>query len=490
MNLKNVENKEKNTVELTIEVGAAEFDAAVDKVYKKSRGNINIPGFRKGKAPRKVIEGMYGSGVFYEDAINDLYPVALSEAVKEANLDMVGYPKVELEKADKDGMVFKATVAIRPVAKLGEYKGIQAVKNPVTVTDEDIENELKPFINRATRQMTVEREAQMGDTAVIDFEGFKDGVPFEGGKAEKYSLALGSGSFIPGFEEQIVGMKAGDERDINVTFPEEYTPELAGQAVIFKIKVHEVKESIAPAVDDEFAKDVSEFETLADFKADLAAKLTSRREETAQKAFEDAVMTKVIEGMECEIPDAMVDYEADRMVDDYAARFEGQGIRFADYLQMIGSSLERVRSDAHEAAVRRVQTEVALTAVAAAENFEVTSEDLDGEIARLAKEYDMEEDKVRAVVPVAELEKELKLNRASKLIYDSAVAIAPEEEKSAEEEKPAKKTRKTTKKAETEADAAEGEEKPKKTTAKKTTRKTKKVEVEEDKAEAPEETAE
>jgi trigger factor len=361
------------------------------------------------------------------------------------------------------------------------------VKEPVTVTDEDIENELKPYINRATRQMTVEREAQMGDTTVIDFEGFKDGVPFEGGKAEKYSLELGSGSFIPGFEEQIVGLKAGDEKDINVTFPEEYTPELAGQAVVFKIKVHEIKESVAPEVDDEFAKDVSEFETLADFKADLAAKLTTRREEAAQKAFEEAVMGKVIEGMECEIPDAMVDYEADRMVDDYAARFEGQGIRFADYLKMVGSSLEQVRSEAHEAALKRVQTEVALTAVAAAENFEVTSEELDAEIARLAKEYDMEEDKIRTVVPTAELEKELKLNKASKLVYDSAVAVAPEEgEKSAEEEKPAKKTRKTTKKAE-DAEAAEGEEKPKKTAAKKTTKKgtAKKAE-----SEAEEETAE
>ena len=245
MNLKNVENKEKNTVELTIEVGAAEFDAAVEKVYKKSRGSISIPGFRKGKAPRKIIEGMYGSGVFYEDAINDLYPVALSDAVKEAELDMVGYPKVELEKADKDGMIFKAVIAVRPVAKLGEYKGVQAVKEAVSVTDEDIENELKPYINRATRQVTAEREAKLGDTAVIDFEGFKDGVPFEGGKAEKYGLELGSGSFIPGFEEQIVGMKAGDEKDINVTFPEEYTPDLAGQAVVFKIKVHEVKEAVA-----------------------------------------------------------------------------------------------------------------------------------------------------------------------------------------------------------------------------------------------------
>ena len=460
MNLKNVENKEKNTVELTVEVGAAEFDAAVEKVYKKSRGSINIPGFRKGKAPRKIIEGMYGSGVFYEDAINDLYPVALSEAVKEANLDMVGYPKVELEKADKDGMVFKAIVAIRPVAKLGEYKGVQAVKEAVNVTDEDIENELKPYINRATRQVTAEREAKLGDTAVIDFEGFKDGVPFEGGKAEKYSLELGSGSFIPGFEEQIVGLKAGDEKEIDVTFPEQYTPELAGQAVVFKIKVHEVKEAIAPVVDDEFAKDVSEFETLAEFKADLAAKLKTRREEAAQKAFEEAVMGKVIAGMECEIPDTMVDYEADRMVDDYAARFEGQGIRFADYLQMMGSSLEQVRAEAHEAAEKRVQTELALTAVAAAENIEITAEDVDAEIKRMAGEYDMDEDKIRAAVPTTEIEKELKLNKASKLVYDSAVATEAEAE-----EKPAKKSAKK----EAADETAEGEEKPKKAPAKKST---------------------
>ena len=484
MNLKNVENKEKNTVELTIEVSAADFDAAVNKVYLKSRGSINVPGFRKGKAPRKIIEGMYGAKVFYEDAINDLYPEALAGAVKEVGLDMVGYPKVELEEAGKDGMVFKAIVAVRPEVKLGEYKGIQAAKAPVEVTGEDMENELKPYIDRATRLVTAEREAKLGDTVVLDFEGFKDGVPFEGGKAEKYSLELGSGSFVPGFEDQVVGLKAGEEKDINVTFPEQYTPELAGQAVVFQIKVHEVKESLAPEVDDEFAKDVSEFETLEEFKKDLADKLKKRREESAQKAFENAVLDKVIENMECEVPDAMVEYEADRMVDDYANRIGGQGISFEDYLRMTGTSLEQLRQDARVAALRQVQAELALTAVAAAEGMEVTEDDITAEVKRMAGEYDMEEEKIRSIVPQTELERELKLNRAARLIYDSAVAVA--EEPAEEEKKPARKPRKKKEEdPQPEDGAAEGEEKPKKPARKSTGKKgTAK------KAEEPEESAE
>ena len=462
MNLKNVENKEKNTVELTIEVPAADFDAAVEKVYKKTRGSINIPGFRKGKAPRKIIEGMYGANVFYEDAINDLYPVALTEAVKEAGLDMVGYPKVELENAGKEGMTFKAVIAVRPTVKLGEYKGVQAVKAPVEVTEEDIQNEMKPYINRATRQVTAEREAKLGDTVVLDFDGFYDGVPFEGCKAVKYSLSLGSGSFVPGFEDQVVGMKAGDEKDIDITFPQDYTPELAGQPVVFKIKVHEVKESVAPVVDDEFAKDVSEFETLDAFKADLAEKLKTRREEAAQKAFEEAVLAKVVENMECEIPDAMIDYEADRMMDDYRNRVESQGIKFEDYAQMMGANMDQLRKDAQAAATKQVSNELALMAVAEAENIEITAEDVDAEIKRLAELYGMEEEKIRAAIPTTEVERELKLSRANKIINESAVAVAEEGE-----EKP-KKTRKTTKKAETEEETAEGAEKPKKTAAKKT----------------------
>ena len=266
MNVKSVEKQEKSTVELVIEVGKEEFEAAVEKVYKKQRGNISVPGFRKGHAPRKIIEGMYGSGVFYEDAINEIYPEAYAQAIEQEKLDAVAWPKVEIVDVGKEGLTFKAVVTVRPEVKLGDYKDLTAEKNEVTISDEDIDNELKPFISRATRVVTVEREAKNGDTVVIDFEGFQDGVPFEGGKAEGHSLELGSGSFVPGFEEQLVGAKAGDEKELDITFPEDYHEDLAGKAVVFKVKVNEVKEKQEPAVDDEFAKDVSEFDTLADFR--------------------------------------------------------------------------------------------------------------------------------------------------------------------------------------------------------------------------------
>ena len=277
MNVKSVEKQEKSTVELVIEVGREEFQAAIEKVYKKQRGNITVPGFRKGHAPRKIIEGMYGSGVFYEDAINELYPEAYAQAIEQEKLDAVAWPKVEIVDVGKDGFSFKALVTVRPEVTLGEYKGLTAEKNDVNVTDEDVDNELKPYISRATRMVTVEREAKNGDTVVIDFEGFKDGEPFAGGKGEGHSLELGSGSFVPGFEEQLVGAKAGDEKELDITFPEDYHADLAGKAVVFKVKVHEVKEKQEPVVDDEFAKDVSEFDTLEEFRKSLAERVKERR---------------------------------------------------------------------------------------------------------------------------------------------------------------------------------------------------------------------
>ncbi|MEG2119290.1 MAG: trigger factor, partial [Pseudoflavonifractor sp.] len=275
MNVKSVEKKGKNTVELVIEIDREAFEVAVDKVYKKQRGSISVPGFRKGHAPRKIIEGMYGSGVFYEDAINEIYPTAYAEAIKEQNIDAVAYPDVEIMDADKDGFSFKAIVTTRPEVQLGEYKGLTAPKDEVEVTAEDVENELKPLVERATRLVSVEKPAENGNTAVIDFEGFDNGKPFEGGKAEGHELELGSNSFVPGFEEQLVGMKAGEEKDINVTFPEDYHADLAGKPVVFHVKVNEVKTKQTPAVDDEFAKDVSEFETLEQLKKDLSDKLAA-----------------------------------------------------------------------------------------------------------------------------------------------------------------------------------------------------------------------
>ena len=469
MNVKSVEKQEKSTVELVIEIGKEEFEAAVEKVYKKQRGRITVPGFRKGKAPRKIIEGMYGSGVFYEDAINDLYPEAYTQAVEQEKLDTVSWPHVEVLDVGKDGLTFKATVTVRPEVKLGDYKGLTAEKNEVTVTDEDIDNELKPFINRATRMVTVEREAKEGDTVVIDFEGFLDGTPFDGGKAEGHSLELGSGSFIPGFEEQLVGAKAGDEKELNVTFPEDYhASELAGKPVVFKVKVHEVKEKQLPQVDDEFAKDVSEFDTLADFRKDLGDKLKERRETQAQRDFEAALMEQVMSNMEVEIPDAMVDYEADQLVNDMAQRIQAQGIPFEQYLSMMGMTVDMMREQAKAAAMERVRRDLALGAIVAAENITVSDEEIEEEYKRLAEQYHMELDKVKEAVDAEGIRKEQSYHKAEHVVYDSAKAGK------------AKKKAASKKKAE---DAAEGEEKPKKATRKTTKKKA------EEPAEAAEEKA-
>lgn len=426
MNLKNVEKKEKNTAVLTVEVDAAEFDAAVEKVYRKNKGVISLPGFRKGHAPRKLVEQMYGADVFYEDAVNDLYPVVLTEAVKESGLDMVGYPSVDMKELGKDGFTFEATIALRPVPVLGEYKGITAPKAVVEVTAEDIESEMKPFINRASQQVAVERPAQNGDTVVIDFEGFKDDVAFEGGKAEKYPLELGSGSFIPGFEDQLVGTSAGDEKDVSVTFPEDYGAEdLAGAPVVFKVKVHEVKETKVPELDDEFAKDVSEFETLDEFKADLEKKLKERRETSAQQEFENAVLTKLIENTEMEVPDAMVEYETDRIIEDYEQRMQGVGFTFDQYLEMMGTNRAAFRENAKTAALRQIQGELIFSAIAEAENVQPTDEQIAEEYQKVADQYEMELDAVKAAVPVEEITRQLRNNMAAQLVYDAAVAEAP-----------------------------------------------------------------
>ena len=432
MKVTSVEKKEKSTVELTIQVEADVFEAAIQKVYLKNRGRINVPGFRKGKAPRKIIEGMYGSGVFYEDAINECYPAAYEEAVKEQGLDDVGYPKMEIVEAGKEGFTFKALVSVRPEAKLGEYKGLTAPKEAVEVTEEDIDGELKPYIDRATRLVSVKRKAKKGDTAVIDFEGFDNGTPFEGGKGENYDLKLGAGMFVPGFEEQVIGMKAGEEKDIDITFPEDYHADLAGKAVVFHVKVNEVKESQAPEVDDEFAKDVSEFETLADFRKDLGEKLKERKEAQAKSDFENAVLEQLVENMECEIPDGMVEAQTDRLMDDYAMRLQSQGIPMDQYMSMMGMTPEMMRASAKPAALKQVQVELALTAVAKAEGIEASDEECEEEAAKLAEQYKMELDQVKAIVTTDSLRKDLTLRKANDLVISSA----KEGEKPKKEEKP------------------------------------------------------
>ena len=423
MNVKSVEKQEKSIVELVIEVGHDEFEAAIEKVYKKQRGKINIPGFRKGKAPRKVIEGMYGSAVFYEDAINEIYPEAYATAVEQEKLDVVAWPDVEIQEVGKDGFTFKAKVTVRPEVKLGQYKELTAEKETVNVTDEDVDNELQPYINRATELVSVEREAQNGDTVVIDFEGFKDGVAFDGGKAEGHSLELGSGSFIPGFEDQLVGAKAGDEKEVNVTFPEDYhATELAGAPVVFQVKVHEVKEKKLPELDDEFAKDVSEFDTLEAFRASLAEKLKERREESAKNSFRNALMEQVVANMEVEIPDAMVDYEADKLVNNYAQRVASQGIAFEQYLAMMGMTMDQVKEQAKESALKQVQSDLALGAIVAAENIEVTDEEADAKLKELALQYGMPDEELRKVLLADDLKKDMCREKAAEVVFSTGVA--------------------------------------------------------------------
>lgn len=430
MKVTNVEKKENSTVELTIHVDAEQFEAAVQRAYLKNRSSISVPGFRKGKATRKIIENMYGTGVFYEEAVNNIYPVAYEAAVNEQGLDDVGYPQIEVEDMSaENGLTFKAIVSVRPEATLTNYKGLTAPKAEVTVTEEDIEKELKPFITRATRMVSVERAVENGDTAVIDFEGFDNGVAFDGGKGENYSLEIGSGSFVPGFEEQLIGMQIGEEKEINITFPENYVPDLAGKAVIFKVKVNEVKEHQAPVVDDEFAKDISEFETLEELKKDLGEKLMERRQEQAQNDFENAIMAQLIDNMEVTIPDAMIEVQLDRVMEDFKMRLNAQGLKMEDYAAMMGGNVETIRASARPAARRQVEMELAMTAIAKAENFQITEEEIEAELQKMAEEYKLEIEKIKAIIPVEDLKKDMCLRKASELVMAEAkVGEAPAKE--------------------------------------------------------------
>ena len=427
MNLKNVEKHEKNMVTVTVEVGKDEFAPAIEKAYKKQVKQMKIPGFRPGHAPRKVIEGMYGVEIFFDEAMNFAFPEAYQAALEEAKLEPVEHPQVEVTEVSADGFTFKATFANYPEVKLGEYKGLSAEKPSVEVGDEDVDKKLQQMRERNARLVSVEREAQNGDTAVIDFEGKKDGVPFDGGKGESYPLELGSGSFIPGFEEQIVGMKAGDEKDIDVTFPEDYqAEELAGKPVVFSIKLHEVKAKDMPELDDEFAKDVSEFDTLEELKADLRKKEEESREASAKQAFENNLMELVAANMECDIPEAMVENQARRVVDDYKMQVQSQGMRFADYLQMTGMKESDLLDSAKEPALRQLRGSLALEAIIKAENIEATEEEVDAEMQKMADQYGLSLEDVKKYLRSADVEEQIKRERALKLVVDSASVKAAE----------------------------------------------------------------
>ena len=455
MTVKSCEKLEKSRVALTIEASAEEFEAAVNKAYLKMRGKINVPGFRVGKAPRKIIEKMYGEEVFYEEAVNIILPDAYEDAIKEQKLDVVGYPEVELESCTKDGVVFKCTVAVYPEVKLGQYKGLEAPKAEVKVAAAAVNARLKEMADRNSRLVSVERAVKKGDTADIDFEGFDNGVAFDGGKGENFDLEIGSGSFVPGFEEQLIGMKAGEEKDIDITFPENYAPELAGKPVVFHVKVNEVKVKEVPAVDDEFAKDVSEFDTLKELKADIKKKMTAERTEAAQRAFEDVLMAKVAEGVEAEIPHEMVELQAERMMEQFKQQLAAQGIPFDQYLKMTGTTEADFRKQADGPAAEQVKMDLAVEAIIKAEGLEATDEDVENELKNVAEKYGMDLETVKKYLRPEDVKEQVIREKAVKVVADSAVAVAPAEEKAeleAEgevvEKKPAKKpaAKKTAKK--------------------------------------------
>ena len=469
MTVKSCEKLEKSRVALTIEASAEEFEAAVNKAYLKMRGKINVPGFRVGKAPRKIIEKMYGEEVFYEEAVNIILPDAYEDAVKEQKLDVVGYPEVELESCTKDGVVFKCTVAVYPEVKLGQYKGLEAPKAEVKVAAADVNARLKEMADRNSRLVSVERAVKKGDTANIDFEGFDQGVAFDGGKGENFDLEIGSGSFVPGFEEQLIGMKAGEEKDIDVTFPENYAPELAGKPVVFHVKVNEVKVKEVPAVDDEFAKDVSEFDTLKELKADIKKKMTAERTEAAQRAFEDVLMAKVAEGVEAEIPHEMVELQSERMMEQFKQQLAAQGIPFDQYLKMTGTTEADFRKQADGPAAEQVKMDLAVEAIIKAEGLEATDEDVENELKNMAEKYGMDLETVKKYLRPEDVKEQVIREKAVKVVADSAVAVAPAEEKAELEEKGEIVEKKPAKKAA--AKKTEGEKAEKKPAAKKNAKK-------------------
>ena len=471
MSVKSCEKVEKSQVALTIEVSAPEFEAAIEKAYQKMRKKINVQGFRPGKAPRKIIEGMYGVEVFFEEAINIAFPDAYEAAVKEQDLRVVGYPEVEMVgECTREGFTFKATVPVYPEVTLGQYKGLSAEKDEVKVAAADVNERLKELADRNTRLVSVDRAAKEGDTAVIDFEGFLDGKPFDGGKGENHSLELGSHSFVPGFEEQVVGMKAGEEKDIDITFPEDYHADLAGKAVVFKVKVNEVKEKEVPAMDDEFAKDVSEFDTLKDLKADLKKKITEERQKAADQAFEDALMEQVAANITAEIPDAMVEGQARQYLDNFKMQIAQQGIPYDQYMKMTGMDEAKLLEDAKEPAERQVRMDLALAAIIKEENLEATDEEAEAEMQKMADQYGMDLETVKKYLQVEQVKDQVITRKAVAIVVDSATAVKPEKKaakkaedgEEGEEKKPAKKTtRKSSKKteeAQEEKTAEEGSE--------------------------------
>lgn len=424
MALKSSNKVDTNTYEIEVTVTPEVFTEACKSAYMKQRKSIQIPGFRKGKATQGMIEKVYGEGAFYEDALESVYPEAVTSAIEEAGLRTVDQPyDLDVTVMSKaEGVEMKMKVTVYPEVKLGDYKGLKAEKKETEATDEDVSEELKNMQDRNSRLVTVEdRAAEMGDTAEIDFEGFVDGEAFEGGKGENFPLELGSGSFIPGFEEQVAGHKTEDEFDVNVTFPEEYTPELAGKEAVFKCKIHEIKTKELPELDDEFAKDVSEFDTLDELKNDLKKQLSEKKAEDAKISLENELVEKVVENMECEVPECMFEQRVNEMLQDYGYRLQMQGIDLNTYLQYMGQDMEQFKETFREGAESQVKASIALEAIVEAEKLDATEEEINAEIDKLAEQYQMEAEQIKKAVPAEQIAADVKTRKALNLVVDSAV---------------------------------------------------------------------
>ncbi len=427
--------KNGNKATVVVEIDKELMESGVNKAYLKARKNIMVPGFRKGKATRKMIESMYGAHVFYEDGLEEIFPEIYDFAIAhQEGFKAVGRPNLtDMQISDDNIVTLTLTTEIYPEVTLGQYKGLEVEKTQVTVTDEQVQAELDQMAQNVAAIETVDGPAKLGDTANIDFEGFDNGVPFEGGKGENHDLKLGSGSFVPGFEEQIVGMSAGEEKDIDITFPQDYHKDLAGKAVVFHVKVNKVTETIVPEMDDEFAKDVSEFDTLEALKADIRAKALERAEKTAQTNFETACVDKAAENTTVDLPNALIERELDTQMERFAYQLQMGGYSMEQYAKMMGGDVSTMRNAFRPSAEKQAKVSVTLEKIAEVENVAVTDEEIAAEIESLAKQYEMEADKVKEMVPAAELTESLKTRKAVQIIVDSAVAVAPKAEEKTEE---------------------------------------------------------
>lgn len=424
-----VETLEKNMAKLVIEVPAEELEKALQAAYNKNKKNISVPGFRKGKVPRQMVEKMYGPGFFYEDAANMLIPAEYEKAAAECGLELVSRPVIDIEQIEKGkAFIFTAEVAVKPEVTLGDYKGLEVAKADVEVSEEELSAELEKEREKNARTISVEdRAVENGDMIMLDFEGFVNGVAFDGGKGENYPLTIGSNSFIPGFEDQLVGAKIGEDVEVNVTFPEEYqAPELAGCAAVFKCKVNEIKVKELPELDDDFAQDVSKFDTLAEYKEDVKAKLAASKADAAKRAKEDAVIEKIIENAQMDIPEAMIDTQARQLVDEFAQRIQAQGLSFEQYLQFTGMTLDTALEQMKPNAVKRIQSRLVLEAVVKAENIEVSEDDVKAEIAKMAETYKMDADKLAEIMGEEEkkqIQMDMAIEKAVELVTEAAKEV-------------------------------------------------------------------